>query len=180
MEVELDAVKYHWRGDATSIIFVATNVLSGQDTSFVETKVCLSFVATKVCLSFVATNIFLSRQNYICLVKHVFVATKHIFCRDKSMLVVCLDKSMLVVCRDKYIFVATKLYLSGQTRFCRDRTRLLSRQKYTCRDIRDKIMFVSTKVLSQQAYFCRDKRCVLSRQTRVCRDKNDTCGSSRQ
>ena len=50
--------------------------------------------------------------------------------------------------------------------FCRDKTRLLSRQKYACHDkhvfvatniCRDKHNFVATKVLSQQAYFCRDK-----------------------
>ena len=97
--------------------------LSRQNTSFVATKVflprqtlllrqnyvcrnttrqnCLSrqpFVATnttKLCLSrqlFVVTNV-LSRQNYVCLDKHSFVATKDVFC----------------VCRDKHVFVATKL-----------------------------------------------------------------------
>ena len=86
------------------IIFVATKVLSRQNTSFVATKVCLSrqnqvlagaatsiiFVATKV----IATN--------------TFVATKHVFCRDKSM------------------FLATKL-LSRQAYFCLDKRRV-------CRD----------------------------------------------
>ena len=67
--------------------------------------------------------------------------------------------------------------------FCRDKTRLLSRQKYACRDkhnfvslllsrqntsfFRDKSMLVATKLLSRQktnitlslqTYFCRDKR----------------------
>ena len=41
------------------------------------------------------------------------------------------------------------------------KTRLLSRQKYSCRDK----TFVATNT-------------ILSRQTRVCCDKNDTCGSS--
>ena len=73
--------------------------------------------------------------------KHVFVATKHVSCRDKSML------------------VTTKL-LSWQNIFCHDK-------KYACCDKHDKY-FVATKVLSQQAYFCRDKRCPLSQQTRIC------------
>ena len=68
--------------------------------------------------------------------------------------------------------------------FCRDETRLLSQQKYTCLDkvlsqqnyvCRDKIMFVATK------YFCRDKsNTCLSQQSMLCRDKKFTCGSSRQ
>ena len=35
----------------------------------------------------VATNIIMSRQAYFCRDKHMFVATKHIFRRDKNMLV---------------------------------------------------------------------------------------------
>ena len=54
--------------------------------------------------------------------------------------------------------------------FCRDKTRVLSRQNYFCRD---KIMFVATK------YFGRDKsNTCLSQQNILCRDKNYTCGSS--
>ena len=61
-------------------------------------------------------------------------------------------------------------FLWRQTRICCDKTRLLSRQKYACRDktfvatniCRDKHNFAVTKVL-RQAYFCRD-----------------TCGSSRK
>ena len=69
--------------------------------------------------------------------------------------------------------------------FCWDKTRLLSRQKYACRD---KHNFVSlllsrqtrvcrdkTRLLSRQKYAYRDKHnfvsLLLSRQTRVCRDK---------
>ena len=55
--------------------------------------------------------------------------------------------------------------------FCRDKTHLLSRQKYGCRDKQ----FVAKKCLSRQNC-CHDKylsrqNYVLSRQTRVCRDK---------
>ena len=72
----------HWHccdvslaGDATSVIFVATNIL------------CLSrqkyFVGTKVCLSrkhktFVATNICCDKS--FCHDKHTFVATKDVVC----------------------------------------------------------------------------------------------------
>ena len=67
----------------------------------------------------------------------------------------------------------------GSFRVCRDKRRLLSRQKYAFAKyakVCDKTVFVATKifatnVLSRQAYFCRDQRHVLSRQTRVCRDK---------
>ena len=45
--------------------------------------------------------------------------------------------------------------------FCRDKTRLLSRQKDACRD--------KTYLFSRQTYFCRDKTHVLSRQTLVSR-----------
>jgi len=51
--------------------------------------------------------------------------------------------------------------LSRQTRqtcVCHDKTRLLSRQNYACRD---KIMFVATKLyLSRQNYIRRDKLCL--------------------
>ena len=58
--------------------------------------------------------------------------------------------------------------LSRQAYFCRNKTRLMSRQN-VCRDkhvfvfvatkifCRDKHNFVPTKVLSREAYFCRDK-----------------------
>ena len=61
----------------------------------------------------------------------VFVATKHVFCRDKSML------------------AATKV-LSGQIRVCPDKTRLLSRQKYVCRYKH----FVATSILLSQQKTC--------------------------
>ena len=85
---------------------------------------------------FVATKVCLSRQNYVCLDKHVFVMTKllsqqivvptnilsrqtrifvikHVFCRDKIMQVLFLVTPKVLlrqtrVCRDKYTFVTTK------------------------------------------------------------------------
>jgi len=89
----LSRLKFSCRGNT----FVATKLCLSQHTR----QNCLSrqpFVATnttKLCLSrqlFVVTNV-LSRQNYVCLDKHSFVATKDVFC----------------VCRDKHVFVATKL-----------------------------------------------------------------------
>ena len=98
----------------------------------------------------------------------------------------------------KYNFFA----LSRQTHVCRDKTRLLLRQKYACCD---KIMFVATKlllrqifvatniILSQQTFHrnkltfvatpnvCRDKHVfvgtniILSQQAYFCRDKHVFC-----
>ena len=79
-------------GAATSIIFVATKVLSWQtqNTSFVATKICLSWQSC--ChdkIKFVLTNISCDKS---------FVVTKH-FCRNNTF--VTTDK--------KHTFVATKL-----------------------------------------------------------------------
>ena len=61
---------------------------------------------------FVATNTILLRQAYFCPEKHVFVATKLVFCLDKSMLVGTKHLSKKgVFCRDKHVYVATKLLL---------------------------------------------------------------------
>ena len=102
-----------------------------------------------------------------CRYRHVFVATNYIFCRDKTFV----EKHFfffLVATKllSREIFVAAsiillqqrfcrdKLILSQQTRACRDKTRLLSRQKCACRD---EYVFVTTNI-------CHDKN-VLSRQT---------------
>ena len=103
--------------------------------------------------SFVVTNVCLPWQNF----RHnkiMFVVTKRLLrqthiCRDKHTFVGTKD----VLCCDKHVSGATKVSLSWQN-FCRD-----------------KIMFVTRKVLLRQAYFCCNKRCVLSRQTRVCCNK---------
>ena len=52
----------------------------------------------------------------------VFVATKHVFCRDKSMLAATKLFVAIKLCLSRQnIFVATKVYLSRQTRVCRDK-----------------------------------------------------------
>ena len=78
---------------------------SGHGLSLAETATSIIFVATKVLSRqiFVATNITLSRQKF-CRDKHTFVATKHVFCRNKSMLVNLFTKRLS---RQAY-FVATK------------------------------------------------------------------------
>ena len=88
--------------------------------------------------------LLLSRQND----KYVFVTSKHVFCRDKSMLAAtkyfCRDKYLSQlkkkknVFRDKLTFVGTKLCLSQQN-ICRD-----------------KHVFISTNIL----FVCRDERFV--------------------
>ena len=55
----------------------------------------------------------------------------HFFCHDKLTFV---ETNKHVFCRDKSMLVATNPCLSRQTRVCRDKTRLLSPQKYDCRD----------------------------------------------
>ena len=87
-------------GAATSIISVATKVLSRDKHVFVATNICLSRQYT----SFAATKICLSRQTLFCRDNYVCVATKVLsrqayFCRDKRR-----------VCRDK-TFAATKIIL---------------------------------------------------------------------
>ena len=99
-------------GAATSIIFVAASLLLSRQNFFGDKH---NFVTTKV----------LSQQAYFCRDKRVFfffVATKHIFCRDKSMLVASQFLSFLslknISLSRKHTFVATKT------------TKHLSRQKW--------------------------------------------------
>ena len=83
-----------------------------------------------------------------CRGKHV----KHIFCRDKSMLVMTnLLSRQNYVCRDKtflsqQIFVMTNMCMSQQ-RFCRNKQHMFCHDKHVCRDKR---VFVTTKLLSRQ------------------------------
>ena len=95
--------------------------------------------------------------------------------------------SLVSLAAPSIIFVTTKV-LSRQTRVCHDKARLLSQQKYACRNktvvttnvCHDKHHFVATKVLSRKTYFFRDQRSVLSRQNMclsrqkyACRDKKN-------
>ena len=68
----------------------------------------------------------------------MFDATKHVFCRDKSMFFL-----------DKHIFVVTKHFskvLSRQTYFCRDTRRVLPRQTRVCRFVATKTVLVAAPV----------------------------------
>ena len=96
-------------GAVTTIIFVATKVLS-QQSHFPDKH---------------RTKVWLSRQTF-CRNKHTIVATKDMFCRDERVFVatkVCLSRQNYVcyhifathICRDKIMFVATNAYL------CRDK-----------------------------------------------------------
>ena len=62
----------------------------------------------------------------------MFVATKHVFCRDKRMLAVVY----------KHVFVARNV-LSGQAYFVSDKRRVLSQQTRVCRN--KSKLFVATK-----------------------------------
>ena len=73
--------------------------------------------------------------------KYVFVTTKHVFRREKNM----------IVATKIIMFVATNTCLSRQT-FCLDKHTFVVKKD------------VATNILSRQAYFCREKR-------RVCCDK---------
>ena len=76
------------------------------------------------------------RDKTFCRDKYVFVATKHVFYHDKSMLVTTKHLSRQnYVCRDNHVFVTTKVYLSRKARVCRDKsfvvTKLFCRDKHT-------------------------------------------------
>ena len=130
------------------------------------------FVTTKQVFCHDQKKKLLSRQNYVCRVKHIFVTTKLLL---------------------QQIFVATNIILSQQKFcriFCRDKTHLLLWQKYACHD---KIMFVETnnyyccdksfvcaKIVLLCQKFCHNKDTFVMTKDMFCEDKNDTCGSSHQ
>ena len=135
-------------GAATSIIFVATKVLSWQ-THLCHDKTHLlsqwkytcrnkTFVATKLCLS---QQKLLSWQAYFCRDKWHFYHNKHTFVMTK----VSLLQQNRACCNKSESFVATKV---------------LSQQK--C---------LSWQFLLWQAYFCHDKRCVLSQHMGILKKK---------
>ena len=102
---------YHWRGAATSIIFVATKVLARQ------ARVCLDKTRLLSRQSMLVATKLLSRQNYVCRDKYLSqkgsVATKYVS-RDKHTFVATKD----VFRRDKPVSVATKV-VSRQKRYLR-------------------------------------------------------------
>ena len=72
------------------------------------------FIATNTCLCVSRQTRVLSRQACFCRDKHLFVATKDVFCLGKSILV-----TTNVLPRQKY-FVATNILLSRQN-LCRSK-----------------------------------------------------------
>ena len=103
-----------------------------------QTRVCdetLSLAEAATSIIFVATKV-LSRQTRVC---------------DKTLSLAELPQVSFFVATTK--ISATNACLSRQTRVYRDKTRLLSRQNYACRDktlvCRDNIFFA--------ANICRDK-----------------------
>ena len=92
---------------------------------------------------FVATKLCLSRQKRRRIVTtkmiHVFVATKHVFCRDKTIL-----SRQNYACRDKHVFVATNI--CHDKRFVATSILFLAIKDVFCRD---KHVFVATKLLSR-------------------------------
>ena len=117
-----------------------------------------------------ATSVtFVMTKTNTCLLwhKHLFVATKHIFCCKKSMLVATkLLSWQTFFCHDKHMYVTIKLIFLVATKVCL----FFVATKIFCHN---KHNFVATKVLSRQTYFCHNKRCVLLWQTCICHD--NTC-----
>ena len=131
-------------GAATSTIFVMTK-------RYVVINTCRNkhnFVVTKLCHD-----------------KHVFVTTKHLFCFNKSMLVMTKAK---IFCCDKS-FVVTNIILLRQTHVWRDKsmlvmTKLLSQQNYVCCD----------KYLSQHNV-CMTNMCLSRQKTSIFLSRQKTC-----
>ena len=101
--------------------------------------------------------LFFCRQKS-CRDKHVFVATKHVFCRDKSMLV-----------RQNVCFICLLLSQRDKTSFVETNT-CLSRQKY----------FVATNIICYDKCFVAADIHVFVATKRLSRQNDDTCGSSGQ
>ena len=94
--------------------------------------------------------LFLLQQKFCC-DKHVFVATKDMFCHEK----VCMPQQNFW--RDKWQnnFVTCL----SQQNFCCHKRHVLSWQKHVCRD---KNKFVATKRLLQQTRVCHNKGFVMT------------------
>ena len=133
-------------GAATGIISVSTDVLLRQ------------------------TSPWYNRAGWLG-IKHQLTCHKHVFCRNKSMLIatniILLQQKFY---RNKLTFVATKHVFCCDKHVCRDK------EFVTTNICHLKLHFVAIK----QAYFRCDKTHLLPQQANFCQDKNDTCGSPRQ
>ena len=118
--------------------------------------------------------------------KHVCVVTKHVFCRNKSILVT--TKLLLWQIVTNIIFVVTKVlsqqayfFLASKHIFCHEKSmlvaiKLLSQQ--TCL-LRQKY-FVMTNIILLWQTFCCSKHAFVTTKDMFCRNKHDACGTSRQ
>ena len=164
-------------GAATSIIYVATKVSSRQTRVLSQQKYACrdkTFVVTDT--YFCRDTTFVSPNNFVATI--LLSWQKDVFCREKH---VCQTDMLHVVTHKlwSHLLRGWVSIIGGSCHkynFCRDKTRLLSRQKYACRDnitggncynnhffarqtrvCRDKITFVTK-------YFCRDKTVFWSNQ----------------
>ena len=120
----------------TCNVHIAYLSLAGAATVYLSSRQSFDPPPQKKCL--------LSRQNSACCDKP-FVATNLFFLVTQST--------------SRQLFVAANIILLRQAYFCRDNTRLLSRQRYACRDKRfgHTSVFVHTNVLSLQTRVCCNK-----------------------
>ena len=111
--IRKQVVTYHWRALSQVSFLSRQSFFRDKRRVLSRKKVCLSR-QNYVCRDkrFVTTN--MSRQNTSFV---FFVATEHVFCREKIMQVPFLSRRKCV-CRDKIMFVGTN--------FCRDKRRVLS------------------------------------------------------
>ena len=114
---------------------------------------------------FVAPEV-LSQQTHVCCDNHVFVMTKHVFCCDKSMLVVACHTCLLwqsCVCHDKTCLLLQQKYAGYGKTFVVTKLCLL-RQIFVMMNVcfvmtsilffMTKHVFVMTKVCLSQQNFC--------------------------
>ena len=122
---------------------------------------------------------FVSRQSTS------FVATEHVFCRDRARLLSRQSTSFVatehVFCRDRARLLSRQStsFVATEHVFCCDRARLLSRQSTSfvatehvfCRDRARLLSRQSTSFVATEHVFCHDRERLLSRQKYTCRDK---------
>ena len=165
--------------EAATSIFVATKVLSWQTHVYHDKHV---FVKDKTCL--------LLWQKYVCRDKKKLSWQKQAgfqvwMCVKVTLWILLAEAAIQVSFLLRQKFCCDKHVYHDKHVFVKDKTCLLSRQKYVCRDkvflswqkfCHDKHSFVTTKVLSWQAYFCHGKRCFVT--TNMCVSWQTCCDKS--